>query len=118
MRTDPAISLLLGLPFWALLPVAFRSDMAQGAALAALAWSMLLLSVLLLRRMKRFPAAMILAAALLLLPFLPLPVALTLSAVLVILCTWLSSADFRRRGATLAAASVPPLMVLSASVMA
>jgi len=118
MRTDPAISLLLGLPFWALLPVAFRSDMAQGAALAALAWSMMLLTGLLLRRLKPFPAVMILAAAPLLLPFLPLPVALTLSAVLVILCAWSSSADFRRRGATLAAASVPPLMVLSASVMA
>ncbi len=118
MRTEPAISLLLGLPFWALLPVAFRGDMTQGAALAALAWSMLLLSGLLLWRLGGHMPAIFLAALLVFLPFLPLPVALILSAVLVILSAWWSRADFRYRGSALAAASVPPLMVLSVSVLA
>ena len=118
MRTEPAISLLLGLPFWALLAVAFRSDMTQGAALAALAWSMLLFSGLLLWRLEGHLPAMILAALLVSLPFLPLPAALTLSAVLVILSAWWSRANFRRRGSALAAASVPPLMVLSVSMLA
>ena len=118
MRTDPAASLLLGLPFWALLPIAFRGDMAQGAALAALAWSMLLFAGLLLRHLRGHLPAVLLAALTILLPFLPLPAALALAAVLVILSAWWSRAGFRCRSSALAAASVPPLMVLSASMLA
>ncbi len=118
MRTDPAISILLGLPFWALLPVAFRGDMAQAAALAALVWSILLLAGLLPWRHGRRQAFMIPAALLIALPFLPLPVALALSAGFVILYAWWNRTGFRHPNATLAAVSVPPLMLLSASMLA
>ena len=117
MRTDPALFLLLGLPFWILLPVAARNDMAEGAALVALGWSILLLAGLFFRVLKGRLPAMALAAVLVPLPFLPLPVALTLSAVLLILCAWYGGAGFRRWNAVAAAVSVPPLIAFSASVV-
>ncbi len=117
MRTDPAISILLGIPFWALLPAASRGDMTQAAALAALAWSILLFIGLLLRRIRGHLPAMVLASLPLALPFLPLPVALNLSAILVIMSAWWSHAGFRYTSSALAAASVPPLMIMSISML-
>jgi len=114
-RTFPA--LLLGLPLWTLLPIAARSDLAEGAALVALAWTILLIAGLLIRPIGGAMPAVFLAVCLLPLPFLPLPAALVLSAALAVLSAWWSPAELRLRSGIVAAMSVPPLMALMASLL-
>ncbi len=109
MMRDPVFSFFLGLPFWMLLPIARWPDMAEGAALAALAWCLLLLAALSIRRPRGSGMALLLP----LLLFPPLPASLVISASFMLLLAWQS----RTENAFLAAISIPPLMAISATAL-